>query len=113
MKKTPADLSALSYKQLLGLHERVSDLIETRKAEERAALKEKLTKMATDAGFRLEAVLEIGSKSIGRRTFGSAPVKYRDPANTENTWSGRGQPARWLQAYLKQGKKLESFKVTA
>ncbi len=112
MKKSPTNMSTMSYKQLLGLRDQVSNLIEERRNEERAALKEKLTKMATDAGFRLEAILENRAK-LGKRTFGSVPVKYRDPSNAENTWSGRGHPARWLQAYLKDGKKLESFKVDA
>jgi DNA-binding protein H-NS len=39
------------------------------------------------------------------------PVKYRDPENPENTWSGMGKPRRWLQQYLDQGRTLEEFAV--
>lgn len=37
-----------------------------------------------------------------------APVKikirYRDPARPENTWSGRGRPARWITEAIQAGK---------
>ena len=38
-------------------------------------------------------------------------IKYRDPANAQNTWSGRGRPAKWLAALEKQGNKRETYAV--
>lgn len=39
-------------------------------------------------------------------------IKYRDPNNPENIWSGRGpKPPKWLKAYLDQGMKKEEFEV--
>lgn len=108
MKKS--DLAAMSLKQLVALQGELIPLIEAKRKEEHAALREKLSKMAADAGFRLEAVLEDGTRR-GRK-LPTVPVKYRDTANPENVWSGRGRPARWIAAYLKQGKKLEQFRVT-
>jgi DNA-binding protein H-NS len=70
----------------------------------------KLSKMAEDAGFRLDAVLDDTGTRRGRK-LPKVAVKFRDPANSENVWSGRGRPARWVAAYLKQGKKLEQFRV--
>ncbi len=111
MKKS--ELVAMSLKQLVAIQTEISTLIETKRQEEHASLREKLSKMAADAGFRLETVLEAGnskSKRSGKPT--TVPVKYRDPANPEtNTWSGRGRPARWIAAYLKAGKKLDQFRV--
>jgi DNA-binding protein H-NS len=37
--------------------------------------------------------------------------KYRDPANTANTWSGRGKQPRWLASYTSQGRALEEFRI--
>ena len=45
------------------------------------------------------------------KRIGPVGVKYRDPKNPQNTWSGRGRPARWLQDQLDKGKKLEDFTV--
>ncbi|WP_423594698.1 H-NS family nucleoid-associated regulatory protein [Roseateles sp. MS654] len=45
------------------------------------------------------------------KSTGAAPVMYRDPANPENTWSGRGRAAQWLADYEAQGRKRDEFKV--
>lgn len=105
-----SDIAAMSLKQLVALQTELIPLIDAKRKEEHAALREKLSKMAADAGFRLEAVLEDGARGT-RRKLPAVAVKYRDTANPENTWSGRGRPARWIAAYLKQGKKLEQFRV--
>ena len=41
------------------------------------------------------------------------PVRYRDPANAANTWSGRGKPAKWITDAIGQGraKSIEDFRV--
>lgn len=37
--------------------------------------------------------------------------KYRNPQNARQTWAGRGLKPAWLQALLKQGRKLEEFEI--
>lgn len=37
--------------------------------------------------------------------------KYRNPANENETWSGRGKQPRWLAAYTGQGRALEEFRI--
>lgn len=39
-------------------------------------------------------------------------VKYRDPSNAENSWTGRGMTPRWLREKIEAGAKLEDFLVT-
>lgn len=46
-----------------------------------------------------------------RKARSESPVKYRDPANPQNTWKGAGKRPIWLNEALKKGKKLEDFKV--
>ena len=38
-------------------------------------------------------------------------IKYRDPDNPEDTWSGIGKRKKWLQRYLDQGRALDEFAV--
>ena len=46
----------------------------------------------------------------GRKGKGNVAVKYRDPQNPENTWTGRGRMPRWMVAATKGGKaKKEDF----
>jgi DNA-binding protein H-NS len=52
------------------------------------------------------------AKKAGKRTStGKVPPKYRNPANPNETWTGRGRPPRWLAAELAAGKALESFLI--
>lgn len=107
-----ADLSHLSYKQLCDLETKIASLKVEKRQTEQAALREKLRRMAEAAGYRLETVLATAKRG-GRRPAGNSnvPVKYRDPRNPANTWSGRGRPARWLAAYEKAGHKRDEYAV--
>ena len=46
----------------------------------------------------------------GKKTSVVAP-KYRDPADADNQWTGRGKPPRWMAAYLAKGRKKEDFLI--
>jgi DNA-binding protein H-NS len=37
--------------------------------------------------------------------------KYRNPANRNETWAGRGLKPRWLVPLLRQGRKLEDLAI--
>lgn len=38
-------------------------------------------------------------------------IKYRNPLNPDETWTGRGKKAKWLADALVGGAKLEDFEV--
>ena len=42
---------------------------------------------------------------------GSVAVKFRDPKNPANTWTGRGRMPRWMAAATKAGKKKDDFLI--
>ena len=50
-------------------------------------------------------------KSTKGRSLGKVAPKYRNPANTKETWTGRGKQPRWLAAETAKGKKLEDFLI--
>jgi DNA-binding protein H-NS len=51
-----------------------------------------------------------GGKSINIDKRSVVAPKYRDPS-TNTTWTGRGKQPKWLSAAIKDGKKLEDFKI--
>jgi DNA-binding protein H-NS len=76
----------------------------------------RLQEMAAELEKQLVEINTItGVQKRGRRTSSlrgtKAEAKYRNPANTEETWAGRGMKPKWLTAALKGGKKLESFAI--
>ena len=93
-------LEKKSYSELVELRLRIDRLMAQKQNAERAALRERMTAMAKEHGFDLRKLLD------GRRKgkVGGVAVKYRDPKNPENTWTGRGRTPRWLVAALKGGK---------
>src|SRR5690349_6415745 len=89
-------IERLSHAELVELRGEIDRLIAEKQVAERSALKQRLADLAKAQGFSLE---EIVGK--GRKARGAVPVKYRDPKNPENTWTGRGRMPRWLVAATK------------
>jgi DNA-binding protein H-NS len=38
--------------------------------------------------------------------------KFRNPANSAQTWAGRGQQPKWLAAEIARGRKLAEFAIS-
>ena len=50
--------------------------------------------------------------ALGRSLKGrKVDPKYRNPANKQETWTGRGRQPKWVVALLKAGKKLEDVRA--
>lgn len=100
------NLDKLSYADLVALREEIDAMLVQKQAEEKAALKQKLSDLAKEQGFELD---EIVGKS---RKRGAVAIKYRDPENPANTWTGRGRMPRWMaDATKKRGVKKEDFLI--
>jgi DNA-binding protein H-NS len=107
MARTRA-LENMSVAELTELRVRVDRLLVSRKNEARVKLREKMASLAKAEGLSLQEVL--GAK--GRRGKGSVAIKYRDPSNPANTWTGRGRMPRWMVSATKRGKaKKEDFLI--
>lgn len=100
-------LEKMSHSELANLRAEVERLIAEKQAAERMALKHQLAEMAKAQGFSLDEVM-----GKARKGKGTVPIKYRDPKNPENTWTGRGRTPRWLVAATKGGRvKKEDFLI--
>jgi DNA-binding protein H-NS len=89
-------------------------------------VRQKLTQLAKAEGYTI-AELFGGAPAVrtskpangapkARKTtkgykLGKVAPKYRNPANTEETWAGRGKPPRWLATYLDQGRQIDEFLI--
>ena len=99
----------MTHAELTELRNHIDHLMIERQNSEKAELREKMAEMAKDHGLSIE---ELFGKNGRRKGNGSVAVKYRDPKNPSNTWTGRGRMARWLVAALKGGRaKKEDFLI--
>lgn len=85
-------------------------LAAAKRQEGRAALVASLTQQAKDGGFSIGELFNLKREKKGAAN--GPVVRYRDPANPENTWAGRGKRPTWLNAALEAGADLQSFAVT-
>ena len=99
------NLDKMSYAELADMEREIERLKVGKRSSERLAVREKLIAMAKESGFEISELFGKGNK-------GSVAVKYRDPKNAANTWTGRGRMPRWMAAATKGGKaKKEDFLV--
>ena len=99
-------LDKMSYAELLKLEERIQAAIAAKRVEDVASTKEALRAMAEKAGFSLN---DLFGKRGGRK--GSGEVKFRNPKDTSQTWTGRGRKPNWLVDAVKKGAKIDAFKA--
>ncbi len=101
------DLDAMSLKELKDLRaqtDRAINGFEARKKQEAlAAIEEK----ARALGFSLSEL--VTETSVRKRK--PARAKYANPADSTDTWTGRGRKPRWVEAALKSGKSLEDMLI--
>ncbi|MEQ1718610.1 MAG: H-NS histone family protein [Hyphomicrobium sp.] len=102
-------LDKMSFAELRDLRARVDEAMVEREAEERRELKAKLEALAAESGFSVTQLFEGGKGRRGKA--GIAVVKYRNPKDASQTWSGRGRKPGWLNAAVAKGAKIESFEV--
>src|ERR1700674_4480335 len=99
MARSSKDLEDMSFAELSKMEHRIEQLKAEKQNEERVALREKVTVLAKENGFSISELFGRGKKGKG-----SVAVKYRDPKNPGNTWTGRGRMPRWMTAATKGGK---------
>jgi DNA-binding protein H-NS len=104
----PSDLERMSFAELTELESRIARLKVQKQNEARSALREQMSAMASQHGFDLRELMDGRGK--GKR--GTVAIKYRDPKDSSNTWTGRGRMPRWMVAATKGGKaKKEDFLI--
>lgn len=104
------ELKNMNSRQLEDLIAKASQQQVKLKRERRDEVKAKLTKIARDEGFSIEEL--FGSRRARSSRAGTkVPPKFRNPADTTQTWSGRGKRPRWLADALAKGRKEKDFLI--
>ena len=117
-------LSAGELDSLINQAKRRKTQLKKRKSP--AAVRARLESIAATEGYSMaELYVMPGSRGKGAkgrpatkkaapakgRKLGKVAPKYRNPANTKETWTGRGLKPRWMAELLKKGKKVEDFLI--
>lgn len=104
------DLKKLTQTQLDDLILRAEKRKDEIATEGVQKLRERILKLLADEGMTFEQV--FGGKRGRAKSKGiKVKPKYRNPANTEQTWAGRGKRPRWFAEALTAGKKEKDFLI--
>ncbi len=99
------NLNALSLKELKELQNQVAKAIATFEDRRKKEALSELEDKARALGFSLA---ELTGGAVARKRA-PATAKYANPANSSDTWSGRGRKPRWFEAALNAGKSPEDM----
>lgn len=100
------DIKSLNHNQLNELISKAQSRQHELRKEKVVKLREKINALIKAEGYSFDDV--FGGK---RRSGGTVAPKYRNPANAEQTWSGRGKRPRWFNEALKAGKKEKDLLI--
>ena len=98
-------LEQMSYRELQQLSMRVNRAMGTARDRDRATLRQKMESVVANAGFQIGDLIGRGGK--GR----TVAVKYANPDDPTQTWTGRGRKPKWLVAKVKAGNKIDRFLI--
>ena len=104
------DLKAMSRKELKQLRDNVEKALQDAEVRERKEALEAAEKAAAEFGFSLSE-LSGDKKRRGPLKGTKASAKYRNPADPEQTWSGRGRKPQWIHDALAKGIDVATLEI--
>jgi DNA-binding protein H-NS len=102
------NVDKMTLKELRDLESKVAAAILRVQEQDRADLKNKIDDLAKRHGVSVSELYGM-SKGRGAGRGGKVAVKYMNPDNRSETWTGRGRQPRWLVAKLNKGAKIADF----
>ena len=100
-----SNLDTLNSSDLKELRLIVDQRIRTAEAREMQAARDQIQAIAKSVGMSPSEILGHKAPAASRE------IKYRNPDNSKETWTGRGARPKWVGAALEAGKTLEQLQV--
>jgi DNA-binding protein H-NS len=100
------NLDGMTFPELKQLRSDIEMAMVEREKQDRANAKAAAEAAAAEYGFTLSELFD-GKKPAKSK----AAPKYRNPDNSDQTWSGRGRKPEWLVNALNAGTKLDDLEV--
>jgi len=83
-------------------------IAEKEKAE-KETVKAELAALAKSKGFDMTELFGNGPKAAKEKK--TVPPKYRNPADSTQTWTGRGRKPKWVVEALASGGNMDDFLI--
>ena len=101
------ELSNFSLAELRNLQDKVAQEIKQRGKKDVEAARNEIYAIAHRMGLPLKDLIGSGV----RLKSGPVAVKYQNPENPSEQWTGRGRQPHWIKQAMESGKNLDDYKV--
>ena len=101
------NVSTLTLVELRNLLEKVQQEISQREHQDLSQAREQIMAIAQQAGIPLKQLILDG---LHPRT-GKVAVRFRNPENAAEQWTGRGRQPLWVKNWVESGKSIDLLRV--
>lgn len=102
------NLDGMSRKELVDLRSKLDAAIKNAEQRERQEALKAVEKAAAQYGF---SFAELSTEARKSTKGMKARAKYRNPADPEQTWSGRGRKPQWIHDALHSGADISDLEI--
>ncbi|SDA47852.1 MULTISPECIES: H-NS family nucleoid-associated regulatory protein [unclassified Janthinobacterium] len=101
------NVSTMTMVELRNLQEKVQQEISQRERQDLSKAREQIMAIAQQAGIPLKQLILDG---LHPRT-GKVAVRFRNPENAAEQWTGRGRQPLWVKNWVESGKSIDLLRV--
>jgi DNA-binding protein H-NS len=105
-----SEFNELSEAELAKMIENAQKALKEKHEGKRKEVLTKIKELASSIGVTVD-IFE-SAKPAGRKGS-KVPIKYQNPNNLSQKWTGRGMKPKWLQALIDQGHNIKEFEIGA
>lgn len=102
------NFNELSEAELASVIEGAQKALRERQDGKRKEVYTRIKELASSIGISVD--IYESAKPAGRKGS-KVPVKYQNPNNLSQKWTGRGMKPKWLQGLLEQGHDIKEFEI--
>lgn len=101
------ELSTMTMVQLRHLHDQLVQELKLRERQDLSQARDQIMAIAQQAGIPLKQLILDGPHPRA----GKVAVRYRNPDNASEQWTGRGRQPVWVRNWVESGKAIELLRV--
>ncbi|WP_426114919.1 H-NS family nucleoid-associated regulatory protein [Massilia sp. PWRC2] len=102
------DLSNMSVGDMRNLQDQIKQEMKKREQSDLAKAREQILAIAQSVGVPLKDLLATTGR--GGKT-GTVAVRFRNPDNASQQWTGRGRQPKWVKEWVEGGKSIDKLRV--
>lgn len=105
------DLASYNLSELKGLQHDIEKEIKSRQQGELENARQQVLAIAKGAGISIDELLTTGTKKSNKGKGQKVQAQYQNPADNDQTWTGRGRQPKWIAEGIAGGKTLDDFRI--